>query len=1488
NSLDSCFPPGFLLLRALRWHKCSLLVDSDTGLRQSILDAFVCRLREALQYWLKKDSQDDFSDPYGLRSSSAVSFLRMGISLVSELEQTAIHQALDLLNAVSLVDRIKQFDISSSVKCVGLDSIASSIYAEIDRWHCLRFTPKSVNAGSASLDEQPEEMCGSSPTGHISRRLDPPSVLPYRLDEFDIPESLQLASSKWQEFVQQCTSKIKQVALRGSQRDRRLEHLHDILHGHILPRLYQIVSCHRSDVVECQPLIQIPLLLPRVCRGGARITLDFQSARLEPAVEAERIANHRDAAAIIGEAWDAAVAVATASCRQTSTTLPPSVPLKTDDPSVDCPTRVGTQWIVAAFRLISLLQRIVESRQVGTRHSPDANKHFADVFNFLRRCLSGAVWEFGPSKVILSQCLNMLAEDLVSSDDIPFDVLLDTLVVSPPLPQSLFSRIWPLVLQASPRVKSLGPADSVLAVYRRLPSIIDQLGVKPAYDLVKLCAPTSSSSSQGDVEFASTGPARSHLAGVVGNMVIEAFQCFIKVKRKTHINDEDAVLNDLIELLRRHLADYLTVKYPETLLHLLKTSSTSKESTAQAELWSLVKRAISSDIAAHNECSLSLDDANDLLQKVNQSASAVAGVGPRGDFSDATADVVECLGLLNQQVALKLNRCVELGHMSLQSGQKFLAENIFSSLWPWILVPQRPPSDEPSPPTRQGVKQLADVFISLYTSKVSTESPKLLSVLLDSAVNRIFSEPPSRADVDLLDQVTCACQLQHEAAGLPEGFPWTAWRPSMSTLSTLTQFVNMLQRPTTAMSENSKQGNSVAVPILVSMSRVLSRVCWTDALVDVQVSANTDHLVSLVVAVICAYDAITPKQEISLCSEDLRQFMEGVRGCLLKHNAFVRLPPADLERIRSCLRPASIVETSDLVYDDFFSLLAIASHMSPHHSEPRSNTDLYPQISPHCISTSDVLAQRRAFVSLCVDFLVASSPGPCEIPSKVPPTDTHTLTTGTTAARAYSILTTSILPAATSAIGAVVSTVSSSPLWQRVFGETHNDGCVVQAFEKLTSSEAPSRGFAWRVCRVLRVMEKCYAPLCWDPLHSDDYEEVVSQCEQLLKLRAVNESTRLESQSGVADVVLDYWMSVKPTTSDAGVSPSSLVAFPQAHTTALHRPLLQALLYELPEASAAQTPLPLAAVMNLVDKCLWCLLQTNPSKCSPVEVPTDFDARMESIGELLVQTTAGAQKRTRLHDSVSWLVPACLTCRKLLPLFVHAYARRACMGSVDVDSSECLASPHQRKRSPLTSSESPAILLADIMHWLALLELRPSDVCAKSCTESPQLTGLLLLYRLAIEQIVVYGGAPHAIPQIPRLISCLQGIATKWSAMTPASSASSTEMSFLVKYSHMTECVVAVLEAWNKSPSDSTTADAAPPPPPYGLARLRRMGESTDDSSTAATASIARALLARLGDDGSERAALSADDVLASFAFLCQRFWSPLHDFMDILLWSQH
>ncbi len=143
--------------------------------------------------------------------------------------------------------------------------------------------------------------------------------------------------------------------------------------------------------------------------------------------------------------------------------------------------------------------------------------------------------------------------------------------------------------------------------------------------------------------------------------------------------------------------------------------------------------------------------------------------------------------------------------------------------------------------------------------------------------------------------------------------------------------------------------------------------------------------------------------------------------------------------------------------------------------------NLYPSISApraHPLSKTDIHAQRRAYIDLSVDFLISAFPIP-EAVQQPPASGEVPLEPTTATARAYSLLVSSILPAASYAVGAVVNTVSSSSLWQRAFGGAQGDENAADAFEKLVGSEGPIRGFAWRVCCLLKEMEICYGAFCW-------------------------------------------------------------------------------------------------------------------------------------------------------------------------------------------------------------------------------------------------------------------------------------------------------------------------------------------------------------------------------------------------------------------------
>ena len=158
-----------------------------------------------------------------------------------------------------------------------------------------------------------------------------------------------------------------------------------------------------------------------------------------------------------------------------------------------------------------------------------------------------------------------------------------------------------------------------------------------------------------------------------------------------------------------------------------------------------------------------------------------------------------------------------------------------------------------------------------------------------------------------------------------------------------------------------------------------------------------------------------------------------------------------------------------------FRLLSLVSHTVEGHND---NTDESP--SCMCIDNPEIVVQRRGFVKLCVDLLLAIS-FPPENAVPVPAVEEGgveppTTATSTSVSRAYSILVSSV-----GAIGAIVNTVSSSTLWNHVFGKRHDnsDSNGGDIFEKLLESDGPVRGFVWRILTLLSDLECCCRSHCW-------------------------------------------------------------------------------------------------------------------------------------------------------------------------------------------------------------------------------------------------------------------------------------------------------------------------------------------------------------------------------------------------------------------------
>lgn len=102
---------------------------------------------------------------------------------------------------------------------------------------------------------------------------------------------------------------------------------------------------------------------------------------------------------------------------------------------------------------------------------------------------------------------------------------------------------------------------------------------------------------------------------------------------------------------------------------------------------------------------------------------------------------------------------------------------------------------------------------------------------------------------------------------------------------------------------------------------------------------------------------------------------------------------------------------------------------------------------------------------------------------------------------------------------------------------------------------------------------------------------------------------------------------------------------------------------------------------------------------------------MARISEIIEFNCKSASEETSsLANCGSWLVPACLSCKKLLPLFVYANTRWSKIAPLVVMASR--SSPqkgggsHGGRGASLCAADTPAILLADIMHWFAVLNLQ--------------------------------------------------------------------------------------------------------------------------------------------------------------------------------------
>lgn len=137
------------------------------------------------------------------------------------------------------------------------------------------------------------------------------------------------------------------------------------------------------------------------------------------------------------------------------------------------------------------------------------------------------------------------------------------------------------------------------------------------------------------------------------------------------------------------------------------------------------------------------------------------------------------------------------------------------------------------------------------------------------------------------------------------------------------------------------------------------------------------------------------------------------------------------------------------------------------------------------LSNFEVSRSRRAYIDLTVELLSSAFPDSkntvtalqmAPLSKEESPSSEPT----STPARAYALLVNSLIPAASQAVGSVVTTVSSMPLWNRVFGlGGQSKDELDDTLQRLVGVHGPYRGFCWRVCCLLKEMETCFESAGW-------------------------------------------------------------------------------------------------------------------------------------------------------------------------------------------------------------------------------------------------------------------------------------------------------------------------------------------------------------------------------------------------------------------------
>lgn len=606
--------------------------------------------------------------------------------------------------------------------------------------------------------------------------------------------------------------------------------------------------------------------------------------------------------------------------------------------------------------------------------------------------------------------------------------------------------------------------------------------------------------------------------------------------------------------------------------------------------------------------------------------------------------------------------------------------------------------------------------------------------------------------------------------------------------------------------------------------------------------------------------------------------------------------------------------------------------------EPAANGEFLAEhtFSPRCYPTlpedigsliEDTRAKRVVYVETVIQLLSALLHRLPAVESPVPQTDPSNMGSN------KGVLDFLLLRPAGIAASYVCEAVSSSSLWLRLSSTLVRSNSAVEPDSCQPIILLLSRRFAG----LLTEVELSCRYSGWSPIDKSDFDHAVQLCQHLLHFGNGRRCARVTTSmplpgkfdtirpAVLGDKLLIGWLAGwnwNCTDIESSIPPSSLQLpmevddKPFSTSGSLSRPLLRILLSTLADFYATSfsagspdepPPQPILTLCDLLEAAIWSALVFTTKEAASSDGPLVTASQRQSLvfqmfaaptqppptadTPHVLPSASTSPMRTTSRHPVEWLVPACLTASRLLPLCCYVASREMTMPPPTADckvGQRCI--PRYPRDRPRPHVDTPSILFADILHCLEFVKLSPHEVFVSEATNCPQFVAMLMLLHVALRLIVsIESQGSITAAALSKLVTRL----TEWLSSCHSAWQTTSELKTdvisrqLYRFTVFCDCFIPLLET-HLIASPTVTKDA-----PCGVTRLRKLAKPSTFSHCSSfpkglpglsSPYVAHQLLESLAIEPEqpeeETQPITPSVLLRAFIYLLNHIWPAMPDFV--------